>query len=76
MTSRVERSVGRCDTTGKSKFTTRKAAKANARYHNRPELHPYTCADCGYFHLGHQYGMDRDWHRRTHGGNNCAQDDN
>lgn len=78
MTSHVERSVGRCDTTGKSKFTTRKAAKANARYHNRAgELRPYICGHCGYFHLGHGYGQTREWHQQLHHeGDNHAQDDN
>lgn len=57
--------VGHCPATGKAQFHSRSAAKTTARRHDRTQ-HPYPC-DCGYWHLGHMTGHDREWHRQAHG---------
>lgn len=46
--------------TGKTRFTTRAAARTRSRQIRRtggPRLHPYDCRYCGLTHLGHPPGQ-------------------
>jgi ribosomal protein L32 len=60
--------VGHCPTTGKAAFSDRAHAKTAARrYGTQNEVRPFRCGHCGYWHLGHHFGQDRQWHREIHG---------
>jgi hypothetical protein len=59
--------VGHCPKSGKAQFHSRSAAKATVRRYVDRTLRPYKCGDCAYWHLGHTYGQDRNWHREVHG---------
>ena len=58
--------LGVCRETGKKMFVTRADAKRTARSYRNGQ-HPYSCDHCGYWHLGHQLGQTRQWHRELHG---------
>lgn len=58
--------VGTCPTTGKRMFLTRAAAKRKKRMLGDRALHVFRCTTCDHFHLGHQYGQPRDYHRDLH----------
>lgn len=64
----LQKPVGHCTDTGKAQFTSRANAKAAARrYGTQGEVRPFRCGHCAYWHLGHTYGKDREWHRQVHG---------
>jgi hypothetical protein len=56
------RPAGTCEATGKAIYLTKKAAKDANRYWSN-DCRPFTCAYCNGFHLGHQHGKPRQWHR-------------
>lgn len=59
--------AGTCQPTGKAIYLTRKAAKqANKR--RGDDCRPYLCDHCDRYHLGHQLGKARQWHRDFHEG--------
>ena len=51
-----------CPKTGKYGYSTRKAAKTTNRRLGH-HLKVYRCDHCGYWHLGHDFGLPRAWHR-------------
>jgi hypothetical protein len=67
-----------CPTPGKQSFVSRTAAKAEAkraaqRYSLKGQLRPYLC-DCGYWHLTHLAGKDRQLDRRKRRANAAARE--
>lgn len=55
--------AGRCMTTGKVIFVSRRAAKQNREYYKDAGSRPYRCQHCNGIHLGHAGGYDRQQHR-------------
>lgn len=58
--------VGTCPRTGKKMLLTRAAAKRQKRMLGDRSLHVFRCTHCDHFHLGHQYGQPRAYHRDLH----------
>lgn len=54
--------LGKCLTTGKVIFSSRKAAKQNKQFY-RADVRIYVCPHCDGIHLGHGGGYDRQQHR-------------
>lgn len=57
--------IGVCSATGKKMFTSKADAKQTARRFCNDQR-PFPCDHCGYWHLGHQIGKPREWHRNLH----------
>lgn len=59
------RYIGYCPTIGKRMYTTRRDARDAARNDGivSEDLRPWKCEHCGFFHLGHGYGLTRAEHR-------------
>lgn len=47
-------------------FPDRATAKRVASHYPAEDTRPYVCQHCGYYHLGHTAGHDRQWHRQHH----------